>query len=198
MKTYNTEVVVVGAGAIGSAIARELSKYEVDVILVEKNEDIGGDASKSNSATIVCGYDAPPGSFESWMQTASNPMFDKVTNELNVEFKRIGAIQVAFTDEEVEVLKENKRKAIANGICDVELLPGEKVRELEPNLSKEIKAGLLIPKEGIVDLFELLIAYVENAVENGVKLMTSTKATRITAENGSVKLIKAGLALKSI
>ena len=189
MKTYNTDVVVVGAGAIGSAVARELSKYEVDVILLEKSEDIGGDASKSNSATIVSGYDTPPGSFESWMQTASNPLFDKVTEDLDVAFKRIGTIQVAFSDEEVEVLKENKRKASENGVFDVELIPGEKVRELEPNLSEEIKAGLLIPKEGIVDLFELLIAYVENAVDNGVKLMTSTKATRITAGNGAVKSV---------
>ena len=163
MKTYQTDVVVIGAGAIGSAIARELSKYDVDVMLIEKKEDVGGDASRSNSATIVSGYDAPIGSLESYLATASNAMFDKVTKELDVAFKRIGAIQVAFTDEDVEVLKENEKKAIANGVMDVEIISGDKVRELEPSLSKEIKAGLYIPRESIVNVFDLLVAYVENS-----------------------------------
>lgn len=189
MKIYQTDVVVIGAGAIGSAIARELSKYELDVMLVEKREDVGGDASKSNSATIVSGYDAPVGSLESYLAVHSNPMFDQVTQELDVDFKRIGAIQAGFTDEDVEVLKENKRKAIANGVMDVQLLSGDAIRRLEPSLSKEIKAGLLIPREGIVNVFDLLIAYVENAVDNGVRLLTSTKAGRITAENGAVRSV---------
>ena len=102
MKIYQTDVVVIGAGAIGSAIARELSKYELDVMLVEKREDVGGDASKSNSATIVSGYDAPVGSLESYLAVHSNPMFDQVTQELDVDFKRIGAIQAGFTDEVVK------------------------------------------------------------------------------------------------
>ena len=76
MKTYQTDILVVGAGAVGSAIARELSKYNIDVMLVEKREDVGGDASKSNSATIVTGYDAPVGSLESYLSVHSNPMFD--------------------------------------------------------------------------------------------------------------------------
>ncbi len=186
MKTYQTDVVVIGAGAIGSAIARELSKYDVDVMLIERKEDVGGDASRTNSATIVSGYDAPVGSLESYLATASNAMFDKVTKELDVAFQRIGAIQVAFSDEDVEVLKENERKAIANGVMDVEILSGDKIREMEPSLSKEIKAGLYIPRESIVNVFDLLVAYVENAVDNGVRLMTSTKAEKITAKDNQI------------
>lgn len=189
MKTYQTDILVVGAGAVGSAIARELSKYNIDVMLVEKREDVGGDASKSNSATIVTGYDAPVGSLESYLSVHSNPMFDRVTQELDVEFKRIGALQVGFTDEDIEVLKENKEKAIANGVMDVELLSSDEVRKMEPSLSKEIKAGLYIPREGIVNVFDLLIAYVENAVDNGVRLLTSTKAECITEEGGKVKSV---------
>ena len=185
MQTYQTDVVVIGAGAIGSAIARELSKYDVDVMLIEKNEDVGGDASKSNSATIVSGYDAPNGSLEAKLSVASNAMFDQVTKELDVHFRRIGAIQVAFTDEDVKVLEANKKKAIANGVFDVEILSGEKVREMEPMLSKDIKAGLLIPKESLVDVFEYMTALVENAVDNGVRLMTSTKALEIRKDGGN-------------
>ena len=189
MQTYQTDVVVIGAGAIGSAIARELSKYDVDVMLIEKNEDVGGDASKSNSATIVSGYDAPNGSLEAKLSVASNAMFDQVTKELDVHFRRIGAIQVAFTDEDVKVLEANKKKAIANGVFDVEILSGEKVREMEPMLSKDIKAGLLIPKESLVDVFEYMTALVENAVDNGVRLMTSTKALEIRKEGGKVRSV---------
>lgn len=186
MNTYQTDVVVIGAGAIGSAIARELSKYEVDVILVEKKEDVGGDASRTNSATVVSGYDAPVGSLEARLTAASNPMFDQVTKDLDVEFKRIGAIQVGFTEEDLTILKQNYEKAIANGIYDAELISGDKVREMEPSLSGEIKGGLYIPKESLVDVFELLVAYVENAVDNGVRLMTSTRALGIRCENGKV------------
>ncbi len=186
MKPNRTQIIIIGAGAIGSALARELSKYKVDVTLIEKRNDVGGDASKSNSATIVSGYDAPVGSLESYLSVHSNAMFDQVTKELDVDFKRIGAIQVAFSDEEIEILKENQKKAIANGVMDVELISGKKVHELEPGLSPDIQAGLLIPREGIINVFELLTAYVENAVDNGVKLLTSTKVLEVKKKEGKV------------
>ena len=71
-----TDVVIVGAGAVGCAVARELSKYEISVIVVDQNEDVGGDASKSNSAIIHTGYDAAPGTLESQLVVAANPMYD--------------------------------------------------------------------------------------------------------------------------
>ena len=97
-----TDVVVIGAGAVGSAVARELSKYNVNVIVVEKNEDVGGDASKSNSAIIHTGYDAAPGTLESQLVVAANPMYDEITRDLDVPFSRIGAILPAITDEQFE------------------------------------------------------------------------------------------------
>ncbi len=186
MMKQKTDVVIVGAGAIGSAIARELSKYKLDIVLLEKNEDIGGDASKSNSATIICGYDSPPGTLESKLAVASNPMFDKVCEQLDVEFKRIGALQLAFRKEDLKTLKENQQKALANGVYDTELLTGDEARKLEPQLSENVKGALYIPRESILNVFELLSAYVENAVENGVTLMTSTRAIRINQKDRKV------------
>ena len=87
-----TDVVVIGAGAVGCAIARELSKYNVDVIVVDKRDDVGGDASKSNSAIIHTGYDAAPGTLESQLVVAANPMYDQLTKDLEIPFKRIGAV----------------------------------------------------------------------------------------------------------
>ncbi len=91
-----TDVVVIGAGAVGCAVARELSKYQVDVLVVEKNEDVGGDASKSNSAIIHTGYDAAPGTLESQLVVAANPMYDELVKDLEVPFARIGAILPAI------------------------------------------------------------------------------------------------------
>lgn len=86
------EVCVIGAGAVGCAIARELSKYNLKVCVIEKNEDVGGDASKSNSAIIHTGFDASPGTLESEMVVSANPMYDKLCKDLDIPFKRIGAI----------------------------------------------------------------------------------------------------------
>jgi len=184
------DVVIIGAGAIGSALARELSKYELDVVLVEKNEDVGGDASKSNNATVICGYDAPPGSLESRLTVASNPMFDKACEELDVPFERIGLLQLAFSEEDRKVLVENHKRAFENGVFDVELLDVPQVKQMEPNISDLVKGALYVPRESIVNVFELLTAYTENAQKNGVTVMTSTKAFRIITENGKVTALE--------
>ena len=97
-----TDVVIIGAGAVGSALAREFSKYRLDVTVIEKNEDLGGYSSKSNSAIIHTGYDAAPGTLESQLVVAANPMYDKIVKELDVPFSRIGAILPAFNDEQFE------------------------------------------------------------------------------------------------
>ena len=140
-----TDVVVIGAGAVGCAVARELSKYQVDVIVVEKNEDVGGDASKSNSAIIHTGYDAAPGTLESQLVVAANPMYDEIVKDLEVPFARIGAILPAITDEQFEKLPEIKEKAFRNHVYDVEMKSGRELLEMEPNLNPEVKGGLYIP-----------------------------------------------------
>ena len=128
-----TEVVIIGAGAVGCAIARELSKYEVSVTVVDKRDDIGGDASKSNSAIIHTGYDASPGTLESRLVVAANPMYDQLTKELEVPFKRIGAILPAFTVEQFAKLPAIKDKAFQNHVYDVEFLSREEILKKEPN-----------------------------------------------------------------
>ena len=110
------DVVIIGAGAVGCAIARELSKYHTDVMVVDMRDDVGGDASKSNSAIIHTGYDAAPGTLESQLVVAANPMYDQLTKELDVPFERIGAILPAFTEEQYEKLPEIKEKAFRNHV----------------------------------------------------------------------------------
>lgn len=184
-----TDVVVIGAGAVGSAVARELSKYNVDVIVVEKNEDVGGDASKSNSAIIHTGYDAAPGTLESQLVVAANPMYDEITRDLDVPFSRIGAILPAITDEQFEKLPAIKEKAFNNRVYDVEYKTGKELLEMEPNLNPEVKGGLWIPRESIIDPFILVQALCENAYANGVQFMLNTKVTDIKTENGKIKSV---------
>lgn len=184
-----TDVVVIGAGAVGCAIARELSKYEIRVIVVDKNEDVGGDASKSNSAIIHTGYDATPDSLESQLVVAANPMYDEIVKALDVPFKRIGAILPAFTDEQFEKLPEIKAKAFKNRVYDVEYKSGDELLAIEPNLNPEVKGGLYIPRESIIDPFILVQALAENANANGVEFLLNAKVTDIKTENGKIKSV---------
>ena len=184
-----TDVVVIGAGAVGCAIARELSKYNVDVVVVDKNEDVGGDASKSNSAIIHTGYDAAPGTLESQLVVAANPMYDEIVKDLDVPFKRIGAILPAITEEQFAQLPAIKEKAFKNHVYDVEYKSGKELREMEPNLNPEVKGGLWIPRESIIDPFIFVQAMAENANANGVEFVLNAKVTDIKTENGKIKSV---------
>ncbi len=184
-----TDVVVIGAGAVGCAVARELSKYKVSVIVVDKNEDIGGDASKSNSAIIHTGYDASPGTLESQLVVAANPLYDKLTEELDVPFRRIGAILPAITKEQYEKLPAIHEKAYSNRVYDVEYRSREQLLEMEPNLNPEVLGGLYIPRESIIDPFILVQAYAENAYENGVEFMLSSRVIDVRVEDGAVSKV---------
>ncbi len=184
-----TDVVVIGAGAVGCAIARELSKYNVKVIVVDKNEDVGGDASKSNSAIIHTGYDATPDSLESQLVVAANPMYDKIAEDLEIPFKRIGAILPAVTDEQFEKLTEIKEKAFRNRVYDVEFKSAAELLAMEPELNPEVKGGLYIPRESLIDPFIYVQALAENAYANGVEFMLNTKVTDIKTEDGKIKSV---------
>ncbi|MBR5260624.1 MAG: FAD-dependent oxidoreductase, partial [Oscillospiraceae bacterium] len=185
-----TDVVIIGAGAVGSALAREFSKYRLDVTVIEKNEDLGGDSSKSNSAIIHTGYDAAPGTLESQLVVAANPMYDKIVKELDVPFSRIGAILPAFNDEQFEKLPALKHKAMMNRVYDVEYKTGAELLEMEPELNPEVRGGLYIPRESIIDPVLFCIGMAENAADNGVHFLLGTKVTGIDVENGAVCAVK--------
>ena len=184
-----TDVLIIGAGAVGSAIAREFSKYNVSVLVVDKNEDIGGDASKSNSAIIHTGYDATPDTLESQLIVAANPMYEKLCKDLDVPYKKVGAILPAFTDEQFEKLPSIKEKAFKNRVYDVEYLSKEELLKMEPNLNPEVKGGLYIPRENIIDPFVYVQALCENAYANGVKFMLNTKVTDIKVKDGKIEKV---------
>lgn len=181
-----TDVVIIGAGAVGCAIARELSKYRIRVTVVDMRDDIGGNASKSNSAIIHTGYDAKPGTLESQLVVAANPMYDQLTKDLDVPFKRIGAILPAFNEEQFAQLPEIKEKAFKNRVYDVEYLSREELLMREPELNPEVLGGLYIPRESIIDPFIWVQALAENAYENGAEFLLDTKVTDIRVRDRAV------------
>jgi glycerol-3-phosphate dehydrogenase len=173
------DVVIIGAGAIGCAIAAELSKYQVSVIVVDKNEDIGGIASKSNSAIIHTGYDASPGTLESELVVAANPMFARIVKDLQIPFAPIGAILPAVTREQYAQLPAIKEKAFRNRVYDIEYLSKEQILAMEPQINPDVKGGLYIPRESIIDPFIYVQALAENACENGVVFLQGAEVTSI-------------------
>lgn len=185
-----TDVVIVGAGTVGCAIARELSRFEIRTILMEKNEDVCAQTGKANSAIVHTGFDAPVGSLEARMVTSANPMFDQIAQELNFPFQRIGALVVAINREQKKLLSEIRHKAICNNVMDVQLLSGKQAVNLEPKLTSEVCGALLVPRESIVSPYEMALAMAENAATNGVKILLSTRVTGITVQGGTITSVE--------
>lgn len=186
MKNLRADVVVIGAGVIGSAIARELSRYQLDIILLEKEADVAMGTSKANSAIVHAGFDNKSGTLAAKLNVEGNAMFEQVAEELDVPFKRIGSLVVATNEEELKVLQELKARGDANGVPNLEILSGEEVRRMEPNIAPGVIGALHAPTGGIVCAFQLTIGYAENAVANGVRLMLETKVESLATEDGRI------------
>ena len=185
MKSHKTDVLIIGAGAVGTALARELSKYSGKILVVDRLNDVGGDASKSNSAIVHTGFDAPPGSLESEMVVSSNPMWDKLCSDLDIPFKRTGSILVAITDQEQAELPGIMAKAIKNRVYDLDWLTPRQIKALEPAVSDDVQGGILVPRESITDPFLLVVAQAENAVANGVEFLTDCEICELARDGGS-------------
>jgi glycerol-3-phosphate dehydrogenase len=169
------DVVVVGAGVVGAAIARRLSLDDVRVLWLEARHDVCEGASKANSGITASGYDVDPGTLEAELILASSPRWEKLCIELDVPFRRCGSLALAFGDEDEERLEHARAQAEANGVA-VRMLTGSEARAVESTASPEATAALHVPGEGIVDPIRLTIAYAEVAVRNGVELRLSTPA----------------------
>ena len=163
------DIIIIGAGVVGSMIARTLSKYKLDILVLEKENDVGNGASCANSAIIHSGYDPSPGSLKAVLNVRGNYLFDKVAEELDVEFIRNGSITLANTQEEVEILDSLVERAKLNGV-DVKILNHDELKKIEPSITDQVIKGLLAPTCGIINPFELVVAAMENAMDNGVKL----------------------------
>ena len=186
-----TSILIIGGGITGTAIARELSKYKVDVTLIEKEADIAfGGATKANTAIIHAGYDDKPGTLAAKLCPRGNLLWGKLASELSIPFKRIGSFVVALKDEETKILKDLMERGRINGVPNLRIVEGEELQRMEPNLNEEAVAALYAPTAGIICPYEAAIALAENALENNVRILLKTKAIGIITKNGEVKAVE--------
>ncbi|ALB44348.1 FAD/NAD(P)-binding oxidoreductase [Clostridium sp. MF28] len=188
------DVAIIGSGVIGNSIFRELTKYNLKVVVLEKEKDVSMGTSKANSAIVHAGYDPKEGTLMAKYNVAGNEMFEDLCKELSVPFKRNGSLIIAFNDEDMKTVQALYENGTKIGVKDLQILSKEQVLEKEPNLNQEIFGALYAPTGGIVGPFEYTIALAENAVANGgeIKLEKEVVAIekndtfKITTKDGEI------------
>ena len=168
------DVIIVGAGIVGSLVARFLSKYELKILLIDKEVDVGMGASAANSAIVHAGYDALPGSNKAITNVTAVEMWPQLSRELGIPYDRCGDYVVAVTDEDMATLETLMERGRANGVPDMEMMDAREMRRREPLIRPDTVGALWIPSGGISDPFAATVAAAENAVMNGVELRLST------------------------
>lgn len=180
------DVIVIGAGVIGCAVARELSRYNAEILVIEREEDVCCGTSKANSAIVHAGYDCIPGTLMAKMNIRGNEMMDEVCRDLDIPFSRIGSLLVCMQEEAISGLQELYNRGIANGVPEMRILSGDEARAMEPNLSENVKGALWAPTAGIINPFILNIAMAENASMNGVDFLFNTNAETLSRDGEGV------------
>lgn len=173
------DVAIIGAGVIGSAIARELSKYEAKVCVIEREEDVCNGTSKANSAIIHAGFDATPGSLKAKLNVRGNELMEQLSKDLDIPFTRNGSLVVCTKEQDPAGLEALLEKGKKNGVPDLRIIQRDELIQMEPNLSDDVTCALYAPTGGIVCPFHMTMAFAENAYTNGVSFFLNTKVTSI-------------------
>ena len=186
------DIVVVGGGVVGCAILRELSRYNVKCVLLEKEPDIACGTTKANSAILHAGFDAPTGSMKAITNVLGNRLYHQLEDELDLDIKWTGSLVVAVNDEEVETLKELLERGKNNGVQGLEILNREQVLEKEPNLITAV-AALWAPSAGVCWPFEAALRFAQCAVQNGAEVIRNCRVTGFVKEDGKIAAVETNL-----
>ncbi len=170
------DCIIIGAGVSGSATARELSKYDLNVCVLEKGEDVCSGTSKANSAIVHAGFDAAEGSLMAKLNVEGNEMMGQLAEDLDIPFERNGSLVVCIHESEKGGLQDLYNRGVANGVKDLRIVEREELHQMEPNLAEAACAALYAPTGGIICPFMLNIAMAENANVNGVDFFFNTEA----------------------
>ena len=183
------DVIVIGAGVSGCAIARELSRYKADVLVLESEADVGSGTSKANSAIVHAGFDAEAGSLMAKLNVEGNRLMYKLAEELDFCCLNVGSLVVCTSDDGRPGLEALLERGVANGVEGLEIVERDRLVEMEPNVSDDAVCALWAPTGGIVDTFGLVIALAENAADNGVGFVFEAPVTDIKAlDNGDFEV----------
>ena len=173
-KNGNYDVIIIGGGVIGCMLARYLSRYTLDILLIEKESDIGSVTSAANTAIVHPGYDAISGSLKAKLNVAANPMWDNLAGELQFAFQRHGDYVVAIGEDELARLDMLLQRGKQNGVPGMQIVSADVMRSREPNINPAVSGAIWATSGGICDPFGVTIAAAENAVLNGVTILRET------------------------
>ena len=179
------DVAIIGAGIVGSAIARRLSNYNLKIVVLEKGLEVCQGTTKANSAIVHGGFDAKEGSLKAKLNVLGCKMYPSICEELSVEYKNNGSLVLAFNENDMKHIHELYERGLNNGVNELEIIDGVKVKEIEPNVSKAVVGALWCKSSGIVCPFNFNIALMENAITNGVELKLESEVINIKKIEGN-------------
>ena len=185
----NVDVIVIGGGVIGCAIAFELAKYKIVTCLLEQEADLCFGASGANTGLIHAGFNPKPGSMKARFNVEGNKLIPKLASELHIPFKKTGALVLARTEPELARFDDLISRGEQNGVKNLQVINRNKLRNLEPELHEDILGALFAPTAGIISPYELTIALAENAARNGVKILLSTSVLDIIMKGNRVQTV---------
>ncbi len=178
------DVVIVGGGVTGCATARELMKHELSLAVLEATDDICAGQSKANTAIVHAGYDAAPGTNKARFNMLGGALYERITGELDVPYKRNGSLVVAFDTDGIPELEKLLWRGEINGVRGLRVISRAELNEMEPNIGSEAEAALYAPGAGIVCPYELTVAYAENAAANGARFFRNSRVLNIKKADG--------------
>lgn len=185
------DVAIIGAGISGCSLFYELARYRLRVILLEKENDVSLGTTKANSAIVHAGYDPPEGTVMARTNVAGNAIIKELCKQLDVPYKQIGSLVIAFTEEQMDTVRKLHSRGVKNGVPGLRVLSKEETRNMEPSLSGQVVGALYAPSAGIVSPWELTLALAQNAVQNGAELALRHEVREITKTQDGF-LIEAG------
>ena len=177
------DVAIIGAGVVGGMIARTLSRYDIKIVILEKENDVAMGASKANSGIVHAGFDAKYGSYKAILNVKGSNMMEKVAKDLGVSYKRNGSIVVAYSEEDRLKLEQLLENGIKNGVEKLRIVEREELKSIEPNISDEVICALYAPTGAIICPYELTVASVGNAMDNGAELKCNFEVKSIVRED---------------
>ena len=186
------DIAIIGAGVIGGMTARTLAKYNLKICILEKENDVAMGATKANSAIVHAGFDAKEGSLKAKLNVAGAKMMPAVCKELGVKYRNNGSLVLGFNEEDRNTLQELVERGITNGVDGVRLIEQEELHALEPNVSEGATCALLAPTGAICCPYELTIAAIGNAMDNGTELKCNFKVAKIQETEGGYKIYSEG------
>ena len=191
------DVAIIGAGVIGCAVARELSRYRVNVAVVEKEADVSFGVTKANSGIVHAGFHPPPGTLKARLCVDGNRLYPVLADELDVPYRRNGAVMAARSPDELPALAGFLERGRQNGLVDLNLIDRAELHRVEPNLAPGLAGALLAPGGGIATPFELAMALAENARANGAVFYLDSPLTRAAREGSFFHLTAGGRTLRA-